>query len=131
MTSTAGALLTGLPGSALAEVCDKTRPAWVRTDDPATAWDELLALSSLPITLALFALTGIALATRNRASFVISALLWASMAFVIAIDRYENALDDVQYYAIVEGCLGSPHLFIGLAIAICAVMTYGALRPRT
>ncbi|WP_162894086.1 hypothetical protein [Phaeobacter sp. LSS9] len=125
-------MATLVPAAATAEVCDKARPYWHPDDGgPATAWDELINLSTLPVSLALLALAGIALATRNRPTFVIAAVLWAGIAFVVAVDRYENALDYVEAYALAEGCLGPPHLFIGLAIAICAVMTYGALRPRT
>ncbi|AUQ73144.1 hypothetical protein PhaeoP71_00243 [Phaeobacter piscinae] len=119
------------PAAALAEVCDKERPFWQPGDGPATAWDELINLSTLPVSLALLALAGIALATRNRPTFVIAAVFWAGIGFVVAVDRYENALDYVEASALAESCLGPPHLFIGLAIAICAVMTYGALRPRT
>ncbi|WP_199536273.1 hypothetical protein [Phaeobacter inhibens] len=120
-------MATLFPAAAIAEVC----AFWKPSDGPATAWDELIGLSTLPVSLALLALAGIALTTRNRATFAIAAVLWAGIAFVVAVDRYENALDYVETYALAEGCLGPPHLFIGLAVAICAVMTYGALRPRT
>ncbi|UWR42784.1 hypothetical protein K4L05_14270 [Phaeobacter inhibens] len=123
--------MTLFPAAAIAEVCDKARPFWKPGDGPATAWDELIGLSTLPVSLALLALAGIALTTRNRATFAIAAVFWAGIAFVVAVDRYENALDYVEASALAEGCLGPPHLFIGLAVAICAVMTYGALRPRT
>ncbi len=131
VTWTIGFMATLFPAAAIAEVCDKERPFWKPGDDPATAWDELIGLSTLPVSLALLALAGIALTTRNRATFAIAAVLWAGIAFVVSVDRYEYALDYVEASALAEGCLGPPHLFIGLAIAICAVMTYGALRPRT
>ncbi|ATG40853.1 hypothetical protein PhaeoP14_02799 [Phaeobacter piscinae] len=131
MTWAIGFMATLFPAAALAEACDEARPFWQPGDGPAPAWDELINLSTLPVSLALLALAGIALATRNRPTYVIAAVLWAGIAFVLAVDRYENALDYGEASALAEGCLGPPHLFIGLAIAICAVMTYGALRPRT
>ncbi|UWR48554.1 hypothetical protein K4F87_14755 [Phaeobacter inhibens] len=124
-------LMTLFPAAAIAEVCDKERLSWKPGDGPATAWDELIGLSTLPVSLALLALAGIALTTRNRPTFAIAAVLWAGLAFVVAIDRYENALNYAVAYDLAEDCLAPPHLFIGLAVAICAGMTYGALRPRT
>ncbi len=58
------------------------------------------------------------------------ALLWGAFAAHIALDDYALVLDDRRWLAIQEGCIGPPHLFIAFAIAICAAMTYGALRPR-
>jgi len=118
------------PTATIAEVCDKERPLWSRSSGPASAWDELFALSSLPITLSLIALTILALFTQWRLISAISALLWAGLTLIIALDTYGPILDDVRYFAIKEGCIGSPHLFIALAIAICAGMVYGAMRPR-
>lgn len=125
------AAATLFPSAAVAEVCDKVRPLWSRSSGPASAWDELFALLSLPITLSVTALTILALFTRWRLLTVISALLWAGLASVVAYDNYGPVLDDVRYFAIKEGCIGSPHLFIALAIAICAGMIYGALRHRS
>lgn len=118
------------PSAAVAEVCDKVRPLWAPSSGPASAWDELIALLSLPIPLSVTALTILALFTRWRLLTVISALLWVGLAAVVALDHYGPVLDDVRYFAIKEGCIGSPHLFIALAIAICAGMVYGAMRPR-
>ncbi len=39
-------------------------------------------------------------------------------------------MNDLNGIAIKEGFIALPHLFIALAIAICALMTYGALRSR-
>ncbi len=114
-----------------AEVCDKARPHWDPASGPANALDELISLSTLPITGALFALAFVALISKSRFLSALAGLLWGSLALILAVDNYGPILDDVRYFAIKEGCIGPPHLFIMLAIAICAVMTYGALRPRT
>lgn len=119
------------PSAAVAEVCDKVRPLWSPSSGPASAWDELIALSSLPITLSLSALTILALLLRWRLFAAATALLWAGLATIVAFDNFGPILDDVRYFAIKEGCIGSPHLFIALAIAICAGMIYGALRHRS
>ncbi|MBE1296133.1 MAG: hypothetical protein GJ678_07805 [Rhodobacteraceae bacterium] len=119
------------PASAWAEVCDKERPSWDPASGPATALDELIGLSTLPITIALFALAIFALISRSRFLKALSGFLWGGLALIVSLDAYGPIVDDVRYYAIKEGCIGPPHLFIALAIAICAVMTYGALRPRT
>lgn len=119
-----------LPTTALSEVCDKARALWSRGDGPASALDELIALSSLPVTLVLVAVSAVALIMRVRLMFALVAVLWACLTLIITTGAYGPVLDDVRHFAIKEGCIGSPHLFIALAIAICAGMVYGALRPR-
>ncbi|EBA15915.1 hypothetical protein RSK20926_04867 [Roseobacter sp. SK209-2-6] len=61
---------------------------------------------------------------------MVASLLWAVAAIVGSANFYGVIMNDVRYYSIKEGCIGPPDLFIALAIAICAGMTYGALRPR-
>ena len=131
VTAALSAPMALLPASAFAEVCDKVRPLWSLGDGPATAWDEFIGLSTLPVSLTLFTLAAISLAVRRRLLFAAAAVLWAGSALVAAANYHGLILDDVRYYAIKEGCIGPPDLFIALAIAICALMTYGALRPRT
>ncbi|OUS39003.1 hypothetical protein A9Q94_00595 [Rhodobacterales bacterium 56_14_T64] len=131
ITARISASLVLLPASVFAEVCDKERPLWNPGDGPATAWNELISLSVLPVQLALFILTAIALTVRQRVLFAATAVLWGLCAIYKAANYHGVIMDDVRYYAIKEGCIGPPDLFIALAIAICALMTYGALRPRT
>ena len=115
---------------AFAEVCDKERPLWNSSRGPASSWDELVSLMTLPFSLGLLALAAIALAVGNRHLSAIASLLWASAVLVVAVDYFGPVLDDVRYYAMKEGCIGPPHLFIAMAIAICLGMAYSALRPR-
>jgi hypothetical protein len=91
----------------------------------------LIGLSTLPITIALFTLTSVALISRSRLLSASAGLLWGGLALIVSLDAYGPILDEIRYLAIKEGCIGPPGLFIALAIAICALTTYGALRPRT
>ncbi|NSY38921.1 hypothetical protein [Leisingera sp. ANG59] len=124
MTAGLTALLLALPATAYATTCFATGEAH------ESAWDVLLRLSSKPVALALFALAGFALYKRERVPFAIAGVLWGVLALLIAVDNHELFFDDKRALGIIEDCAASPHLFIGLAIAICAGMTYGALRPR-
>ncbi|OED50391.1 hypothetical protein [Leisingera sp. S232] len=119
------ALLLTLPAAAFATTCFDTGEA------RESAWDVFLRLSSKPVALALFALAGFALYSRKRGLFAIAGLLWAALACVIAVDNHEVFFDDKKAMGIIQDCTASPHLFIALAIAICAGMIYGALRLRT
>ncbi|CRL12889.1 hypothetical protein NIT7321_03772 [Phaeobacter italicus] len=94
-------------------------------------WVFLLDLSTKPAVVALYFLLAIALYSRQRAAYAAAGLLWGLLAVVITVDSHEQLFDDKRALGIIQDCVASPHLFIGLAIAICAGMTYGALRPRT
>lgn len=94
-------------------------------------WVFLLDLSTKPAVVALYLLVAIALYSRRRAVYAAAGLLWGLLAVVITVDSHEQLFDDKRALGIIQDCVASPHLFIGLAIAICAGMTYGALRPRT
>ena len=95
-----------------------------------SAWDELAYLASYPLPLALLALATLALLLRRRWLFTLAALAWAIQALATAWTYYGVILDDTFWLAMREGCVGPPHLFILSAIAICAWMTFGALRHR-
>lgn len=119
------------PATAVAEVCDKERPLWKPTYGPATAVEELITLATLPPSLIAFAISAFALIMRLRLLCALSGLIWGGLFCISAMDYFGPILDDVRYFAIKEGCIGLPHLFIALAIAICALMIKGASRPRT
>lgn len=119
------ALLFTTPATAFATTCFDTGEA------QDSAWDVLVRLSSKPVALALFAFAGFALYSGKRLPFSVAGALWGLLTLVIAVDNQELFFDDKKALGIIEDCTASPHLFIALAIAICAGMTYGALRPRT
>ncbi len=119
-----------VPTKALADACDKERPLWNPATGPATALNELVYLATLPVSLTLLALAALALAMRLRSLLIIAAVLWGGLSVIIVWDNFGPVLDDVRWLAMEEGCIGPSYLFIALAIAICAGMTFGALRPR-
>jgi hypothetical protein len=59
-----------------------------------------------------------------------AALVWFMLFVSVAIDRFGPILDDVLWFAIREGCIGSPVLFLGLAAAITAGSLYMAIRGQ-
>ncbi len=125
-----GLILTFIASSAMAEVCDKERPFWDRTSGPASMFDELIALSLNPPSMVLLGLSIITFALKLRALQWALAPLWLLAAVVAVANYYGPILDDVRWEAIGEGCIGSPLLFVGLAIAICATLIHGARRLR-
>ncbi|WP_089279415.1 hypothetical protein [Antarctobacter heliothermus] len=114
------------PSSALAEVCSTERPGWDGT--PATAISEALFLaSSLPAVLLIVA-TALALRFRSK---------WGGLAVVsgwsilITLRVFGTDPTGTRQKATIEGCIGSPTLFIALVAAICiATILYTAPTER-
>jgi hypothetical protein len=92
--------------------------------------DEFVALALNPLIVVLVSLSLIAITGNRRVIKWVIAALWFLAAIVVSGDYYGPVLDDVRWEAMREGCIGSPLLFLGLAIAICATLIHGALRPR-
>ncbi|WP_247744368.1 hypothetical protein [Ruegeria sp. R14_0] len=92
--------------------------------------DELVALTVTPLGLVILALSVVAFKTRRRILKWATAAFWFLASITVAANYYGPVLDDVRWEAMREGCIGSPLLFVGLAIAICATLIHGALRPR-
>lgn len=110
------------PNAALAEVCDKQRPDW--NGAPVSGWAEMLALFQTPAALALILGTALALRLRNQ---------WFGLAMVVGWSSYTMlaTTTDIRAAAIVEGCAGSPTLFIGAVAAICVgIVLYTAPLQR-
>lgn len=112
-----GLILSLLPGTAWAEVCDKERPNWVPGTE-ATAWTEMIALFTTPSSLALLLVTALAVRFRSMWGGVVAAVLWAILVSVVAF-LPPNAIKE---QAISEGCIGSSTLFIAVVAAICVAM---------
>ena len=120
--------LTGVlilfPGMALAEVCDKERPGWDGV--PATALSEAFAMFSTVPALALLVASIVAIRLRVSWVGLVVVLLWAGLISFVAL----APPTDIQRAALVEGCVGSPWLFIVIVIGICAVIVLRTM-PNT
>lgn len=112
--------LAVFPTATWAEVCDKERPLWNPADGPATGFDELLNLSIAPPSWMMFALTIIAVLSRKR--WIAVPALGVSLLLTLAVvQTHSEDPTGIRYFAIQEGCIGPPHLFIALCAAICMV----------
>ncbi len=113
-------LLAILPAPLLAEVCDKERPDWSRTQGPATGLDEMIFLfTSLPGLAILGALT-LALLTRQKRYFAISALFSGLIATALWWEA-ETDPTGLRAQALAEGCVGPQGPPILACALICAV----------
>ncbi len=114
-----------LPTTSAAEVCDKQRPLWSPEDGTATAVDELIAVITSSVGLALIALTLIAMLAGRRWLKIMSSGLWGLMTLGQLASFYT---DGVHLGAIQEGCIGPIYLSIGVCAAICILMAWASRR---
>lgn len=103
-------------GPARAEVCNKERPNWDGV--PVGMVQEALMLTLSPAALVLIAASMLAIRFKSQWGALIVVLLWTGLLSLLTM------LDPtgVRALAQAEGCLGSPALFIGAVIALCAGM---------
>ncbi|SPH19889.1 hypothetical protein ASD8599_00628 [Ascidiaceihabitans donghaensis] len=118
--------MAALPTSALAEVCDKVRPQWV-PGTPATAFAEMIALFGTPPSLVLLVATALVLRFRSKWGGLGITVAWAAWVSVVSM---VGAGDALQQQATLEGCVGSPALFILVVAAIC-IATILYTSPRS
>ncbi len=103
------------PTAAWAEVCATQRPNWNGT--PATALDEALSLFLTTPSLLLLAATVLALRFNSQWGGLVTILLWTGLvSFRVLMPMEANAAGMAQ------GCIGPPWLFIGIVIALCAIL---------
>ncbi|MFK7877386.1 MAG: hypothetical protein AB8B71_16690 [Paracoccaceae bacterium] len=107
------ALLCAAPTLSSASNCAETHPDWTGT--PVTALQELIALAASPASLILLAITLIAVRFRSQIGGLIAVILWSGL--VALITYYDPS--GTRTLARVEGCVGSPALFIAAVTAIC------------
>lgn len=101
---------------AVAEVCDKLRPDW--DGEPVSAIGVAISLFASPISLILLIATAFAIRFRSQWGALAVVLGWTvNVSLISMVDP-----GGVRQIARVEGCIGSPALFIGLVAAICAGM---------
>lgn len=114
------------PAPAWAEVCDKQRPGWDGT--PVGAWGELLYLMQTPLVLLLIAATALVLRLRSEKGGLAVVVGWSIATYLMTGQGQGDAVDNA---AISEGCIGSPVLFIAVAVALSiGVVLYTAPLPR-
>lgn len=117
---TAGALLG--PAPAWAEVCTAVRPGW--NGDTVTAMGELLVLFQTPLVLLLVLCTALAVRLRHELGGVVVVVGWSIATYMVT--GWGNS-DGIRKAAMTEGCVGSPALFITVAVAVAiGVVLYTA-----
>lgn len=106
---------------AVAEVCDKVRPAWKPADGPVTQFGDLALFFFEPLGLIVlvFAIAAVLLRKIWFTVFVVT-LLVAIIA--LNISTWVEA-DDVTNFAISEGCIAAPVLTTITLVAICAIIS--------
>ncbi len=111
-----GLILAFMPSAAWAEVCGTERPGWDGL--PEDGIGEALALFSTLPSLALLIMTALAIRFRSSWGGLAVAVLWTGLVSILAFAD----IGGVKKQAVVEGCIGSPTLFIGTVAAICVAM---------
>lgn len=115
------ALMVTMPTPALAGACEAERPFWV-PGSPATALDEFVHLALSPASIILLLLTAIAVRFRSQWGGLAVLVLWSILVSVLAFGWGPQSRAEALQSARLEGCLGSPVLFIGLVAVICLAM---------
>ena len=106
---------------AVADVCDKVRPAWNPADGPINQFEDLALLFIEPLGLIVFALTiGAVFFRKIWLTAIVVTLLIAIVA--LNISTWIEA-DDVTNFAISEGCIAAPVLTTITLVAICAIIS--------
>ncbi|MEO0403027.1 MAG: hypothetical protein AAF214_11680 [Pseudomonadota bacterium] len=108
-----GLTFTLVPGAAWADVCDKERPLW--DGAPVSAVGEAIGLFTTPAGVFLIAATALALALRSQWGGLVAVLLWTGFITFVTMADPGGLRSD----AMIEGCIGSPTLFIAAVAAIC------------
>ena len=117
------ATLALLPSQALAGTCAVSHPNWDGT--PVGMAEEALALAMSPAALILICMSMLALRFKSQWGALMTVLLWTG--FLSLITMLDPTGSRVAAQA--EGCIGSPALFIGLVIALCALLVMHTM-PR-
>ncbi|MEM6971323.1 MAG: hypothetical protein AAF577_00850 [Pseudomonadota bacterium] len=102
---------------ALAEVCDKMRPAWSPVDGPVGHFGEVLFYAASPMGLAtlamLLALAALGSLRRARVAWLVTtALLWLPVPYIALGASVLEDTAGVQKTARREGCFGNPLLLL-------------------
>jgi len=110
----------------MAEVCAQERPAWDGV--PVTALGEFLILLQTPIVLVLIIATALVIRFRLEWAGLLVVVGW-SLSTYLVLDW--AGTDSIRQAGIAEGCIGSPSVFIVVAVMICiGVVLYTAPLKR-
>lgn len=104
--------LAALPGPAIAEVCERVRPNW--DGSPVSLWSETVMLLGTPISL--FLILSTALAFKFRSSWGALAV-FVGWSFAVATVTFWDPTGGLRETARLEGCIGTPTLYIALVFA--------------
>jgi len=108
-----------MPGPALAQACAAMRPNW-SPGTQATGWTEALHYFSSVPALVLLIATALAIRFRSQWGGLLVTVLWSALVALVVLERFGDDPDGLRKSAFLEGCLGSPTLFIAAVTAICA-----------
>lgn len=123
--SKAGAAFLFSATPALAEVCDEARPNW--DGGPVSAFQEAVFLFATFPSLALILATAVAVRFRSQWGGLAVVVLWSGLITIF------TATDPTGLgeFALSEGCVGSPALFIAAVTAICIAVILYTLPRKT
>jgi len=110
---------------ALAEVCDKARPSW--DGQPVSTFQEAIFLFSTFPSLILLVATAAALRFRSQWGGLAVVVLWTMLITVFTATDPTGTGE----FALSEGCVGSPALFIVAVAAICVGTVLYTLPRKT
>ena len=124
-----GVVFLSTTAPAFASICETERPLWT-PGSPATALDEFYHLAMSPASLLLLALTILAVRFRSQWGGLIVVVLWSLLVSMLAFGWGPQSHVEALQAARLEGCAGSPALFIGLVAAICLAMILYTTPPQ-
>lgn len=100
----------------MSAVCSQLKPDW--DGMPVSMIGEAVALASTPIPLVLFVASIVAIRFRSQWGALALVVIWSFYVAFLTILDPANTFANAR----VEGCLGSPTLFIAAVAAICVGM---------
>lgn len=106
--------LFGTP--AAADICSDARPNW--DGGPVSAWQEMIWLLSSPAALVMLIITAFVIRFRSQWGGLACFVGWAMLGSYLSFPD----INDFRKQGLIEGCMGSPTLFLGLVTAICVGM---------
>ncbi|MFN7268994.1 MAG: hypothetical protein ACK5UA_08390 [Cereibacter sp.] len=113
------------PAAAIAEVCDKERPAWNPQDGPVSQLDDLGLFFSDPFGLAVLVMAIVCILLRRTWFTVLVITFLITVVALLTITWFEDF--HVKSAAVSEGCLTTPVL---TGLTLVAISVFLALLSR-